>query len=157
MPVPFGTPGTSRFLIVPNLGYTHKGHTTMECTDVELDYFFLQNVSFNLAAQQYFFKQDGPDAVGLGAAATIRWHFVATEKGSLFVGAGPGLMYADHPVPADGSRFSLIPRAALGFTRELFGQTRLTAGVRLNYVVGFDARGSSSLTPQGFLGLSMPF
>lgn len=157
-PPSFGAKGTTRFILVPILGYTRQGRELMAAFDVEVDYFVVKDVSVNLGVQGFLFDQLGPTAVGAGPAATVRWHFLSRDHGSLFVAGGVGVMGTDPRVPADGSYWNLTPRAAMGFTHDVFDRTRLIGGVRVNHMVGLDNPDSPSHTTiQFFLGLSVPF
>lgn len=157
-PAKFGDPGSSRFVAVPIVGYTRAGREFMAAGNMEVDYFFLRNVSVNLGLQGYYFDQIGPNALGAGPSATIRWHFLSNDAGTLFVAAGIGLMGTTERVPAEGSFWNLTPRVALGFTKEIYEHTRLIGGVRVNHIVGLDdLDGPSRTAVQLFLGLSVPF
>jgi len=139
------------------VAYAPSARESLGILNLEADYFFLRNTSVNLHLQGFYFDQPGPNALAIGPAITLRHDFFVRPKGNLFVAGGVGAIYADHSVPEIlGSQLNLAPRAAVGFTRELFGNTRLVGGLRVSNIDSLSGPPFSRTVLQPFLGLSIP-
>jgi len=77
----------------------------------------------------------GPEALGLNASMIFRWHFVRTERWTVYADFGIGLMGTTEEIPGDGTDFNFTPRAGAGVTRRITdGGVRLQAGVRWAHI-----------------------
>ncbi len=108
-----------------------------------------------------FYDQGGDNAFGLSASLGFRWHFVSREQWSLFADVGIGVLGTTDHVPPEGTSFNFMPRAGLGFTRQLDENVRLMGGVRWHHISNGRTRGDSRNpardAPQLYVGLVFPF
>ena len=131
-------------------------------------YYVLDGVAVEGEALGYAVGQDvpRPSALGrstsheettgaVGVAGMARWDFVRTPKGTLFVGAGGGGLFADKAVPSGGSRQSGLGQADIGGTVGLSKNVSLRASGRFQHVGEFSDKGVDSLG--GHLGLKISF
>ncbi|MBA4187094.1 MAG: hypothetical protein C0467_03665 [Planctomycetaceae bacterium] len=152
----FGTPGTTHVVFVPLVGKAIGTSEWFYILNVEVDHFFLKNTCVNLHLQGIYYDQPGPPTVGYGPALTLRRYFFVRPKGNVFLAGGVGLTYSDNPVPdVVGSKLNFTPRAAVGFSQELFGGTRLIGGLRVIHSQGLGRSDFSRTILQPFLGLSI--
>ena len=152
----FGTPGTNHVVFVPLVGKALGVPEWFYILNLEVDHFFLQNTCVNLHLQGIYYDQPGPQTVGYGPAITLRRYFFVRPSGNLFLAGGVGLTYSDNPVPeVVGGKLNFTPRAAVGFTRELFGNTRLVGGLRVIHSQGLGRSDYARTILQPFLALSI--
>jgi hypothetical protein len=122
-------------------------------------WFFMENVSMDFGLSGDAILQPGLDAGGGGASLMLRWHFLARADWSLFADIGCGMLFTNEPVPSDGGRVNLTPRAGVGGTVALAGSARLMGGLRWYHIsnanTGEANPGRDSL--QVFGGVSVPF
>lgn len=108
-----------------------------------------------------FYDRGGDNAFGLSASLGFRWHFVSRERWSLFADVGIGVLGTTDHVPPDGTSFNFMPRAGVGFTRQLDENVRLMGGVRWHHISNGRTRGDSRNpardAPQLYIGLVIPF
>jgi len=152
----FGTPGTTHVVFVPLVGKAIGVSEWFYILNVEVDHFFLKNTCVNLHFQGIYYDQPGPPTLGYGPALTLRRYFIVRPTGNVFLAGGVGLTYSDNPVPeVVGSKLNFTPRAAVGFSQELFGGTRLIGGLRVIHSQGLGRSDFSRTILQPFLGLSI--
>jgi Lipid A 3-O-deacylase (PagL) len=83
------------------------------------------------------FFQEGDDATGGSLSVDFRWHFWASDdwSESYFVHMGAGLLFTDEHVPEDGSSVNFLPRAGVGYTRQIRPDgTRFILNLRWQHV-----------------------
>ncbi|MEQ9094669.1 MAG: acyloxyacyl hydrolase [Phycisphaerales bacterium] len=124
--------------------------------------FLVDDIEWFLEGGLWSFYDKGADAAfGLSATLGFRWHFVARENWSLFADIGIGVLGTTDHVPPDGTSFNFMPRAGLGFTRQLDENVRLIGGVRWHHISNARTRGDSRNpardAPQLYVGLVVPF
>jgi hypothetical protein len=132
------------------------GYYVMDGVAVEaegLGYAVDQDVSRANALGQKSTHEETTGAVGVAGMA--RWNFVRTPKGTLFVGAGGGGLFADKEVPTGGSKQSGLGQADLGGTLGLSKNVSLRASGRYQHVGEFSDKGLDNLG--GHLGLKISF
>lgn len=98
-------------------------------------------------------KSETTNAVGVAAMA--KWNFVRTPKGTLFVGAGGGGIFADKDLPYNGHKNSGLGQADLGGTVALGKNVSLRASGRYQHLGSFSDGGVDSLG--GNIGLKISF
>lgn len=91
----------------------------------------------------------------LGVAAMARWNFLRTHKGTLFVGAGGGGVFAEKALPYNGEKNSGMGQADLGGTVALSKTVSLRASGRYQHLGSFSGDGCDSLG--GNIGLKISF
>ena len=91
----------------------------------------------------------------VGVAAMAKWNFVRTPKGTLFVGAGGGGVFAEKDLPYNGQKNSGMGQADLGGTVALGKNVSLRAAGRYQHLGSFDDKGLDSLG--GNIGLKISF
>lgn len=108
-----------------------------------------------------FYDQGADNAFGLSASMGFRWHFLKRENWSLFADMGIGVLGTTDHVPPDGTSLNFMPRAGLGFTRQIDERLRLIGGVRWHHISNARTRGDernpSRDAPQVYVGLVVPF
>ncbi|MFI4915956.1 MAG: acyloxyacyl hydrolase [Phycisphaerales bacterium JB060] len=108
-----------------------------------------------------FYDQGADNAFGLSASLGFRWHFLKNEDWSLFADIGIGVLGTTDHVPTDGTSFNFMPRAGVGFTREIDENIRLMGGIRWHHISNArtrgDSRNPSRDAPQIYVGLVVPF
>lgn len=108
-----------------------------------------------------FYDQGGDNAFGLSASLGFRWHFIQEERWSFFAEVGIGVLGTTDHVPPDGTSFNFMPRAGLGFTRQIDERVRLIGGVRWHHISNARTRGDSRNpardAPLVYVGLVVPF
>lgn len=85
----------------------------------------------------------------------LRWHFVNSSQGSMFVGAGVGGMWADYRVPYNGFESSVTENCELGATLALGQHMSLKGAFRYWHIGQFSDQGVNALG--GTLGLNISF
>ncbi|OLN29572.1 hypothetical protein DVDV_1084 [Desulfovibrio sp. DV] len=98
-------------------------------------------------------KEETNNAVGVAAMA--RWNFVRTPKGTLFVGAGGGGVFADKELPYNGSKQSGAGQADVGASVALAKNVSLKAAGRYQHLGSMSDKGLDSLG--GNLGFKISF
>lgn len=98
-------------------------------------------------------KNETNNAVGV--AAMTKWNFVRTPKGTLFVGAGGGGVFAEKDLPYNGQKNSGMGQADLGGTVALGKNVSLRAAGRFQHLGSFDDKGLDSLG--GNVGFKISF
>jgi hypothetical protein len=98
-------------------------------------------------------KNETNNAVGVAAMA--KWNFMRTPKGTLFVGAGGGGVFADRELPYNGEKNSGMGQADLGGTVALGKNVSLRASGRYQHLGSFSDKGLDSLG--GNVGLKISF
>ncbi|KHK04475.1 outer membrane beta-barrel protein [Desulfovibrio sp. TomC] len=98
-------------------------------------------------------KQETNNATGIAAMA--RWNFVRTPKGTLFVGAGGGGVFADKDLPYNGSKQSGAGQADVGASVALAKNVSLKAAGRYQHLGSFSDNGMDSLG--GNVGFKISF
>ncbi|WP_300154460.1 hypothetical protein [Solidesulfovibrio sp.] len=98
-------------------------------------------------------KSETNNAVGVAGMA--KWNFVRTPKGTLFVGAGGGGVFADKELPEGGQKNSGMGQTDLGGTVSLGKNVSLRAAGRYQHLGSFSDKGLDSLG--GNLGLKISF
>lgn len=114
-------------------------HSFDDATDTNVffqyTYFFDRRVEFLGELGGWYYHQDGDDAWGLNPAMVVRYHYHRTERMTLFIDVGIGLLFASDNVPDGGTSFDFTPRAGTGLTYRLFDdESRLVLGVRWAHV-----------------------
>lgn len=132
-----------------------------------LGYYVADGVALEAEGLGYAVGQDVPRATAVGRSTTekttgavgvagmARWNFVRTSKGTLFVGAGGGEMFADQAVPSGGHRNSGLGQADLGGTVGLTKDVSVRAAGRFQHVGDFSDKGLDCLG--GHVGLKISF
>ncbi|MHC1710535.1 MAG: hypothetical protein AB9872_00025 [Solidesulfovibrio sp.] len=98
-------------------------------------------------------KEDTTNAVGVAGMA--RWDFVRTNKGTLYLGAGGGGLFADKALPYNGSKQSGTGQADLGASAALSKTVSLKVAGRYQHIGAFSDKGVDGLG--GNLGLKIDF
>lgn len=128
-----------------------------------LGYFMFNNFALELEGLGYAVNQnrvigvlnrDYP-AAGIGAGVNGRWHFVATNQATLFIGAGLGGLWADRPVPYDGNQNTMTENAEIGATLALSSMLQVKLGAKYLHIGEFSSRGVNAFG--GTLGLNVSF
>lgn len=109
-----------------------------DATDVNVfgsySYFLAQDVEVAGELGAWYYAL-GEDAFGLNASMVFRWHFVNTQKWTVYGDLGIGGLVTTDDVPGDGTSLNFTPRAGAGFTRRLGdSNTRLQVGVRWAHI-----------------------
>lgn len=130
-------------------------------------YYVMDGVAVEAEGLGYSVRQDVSRATALGrstheettgavgVAGMAKWNFVRTQKGTLFVGAGGGGLFADKAVPTGGSKQSGLGQADFGGTLGLSKNVSLRASGRYQHVGEFSDKGLDSLG--GHIGLKISF
>lgn len=124
--------------------------------------FLVDDIEWFLEGGLWSFYDRGADnAFGLSAILGFRWHFLKREDWSLFADMGIGVLGTTDHVPPDGTSFNFMPRAGVGFTRQIDEGIRLMGGVRWHHISNArtrgDSRNPSRDAPQVYIGLVVPF
>lgn len=152
----FGTPGTTHVVFVPLIGKAIGDLEWFYILNLEVDHFIFQNTCVNVHLQGIYYDQPGPPTVGYGPAVTLRRYFHVHPTGNFFIAGGVGLTYSDNPVPEIvGSKLNFTPRAAIGFTQQMFGNTRLVGGIRVIHSQGLGQSTYARTIFQPFMALSI--
>lgn len=102
---------------------------------VTYSYFLAKDVEFGLEGALWYFNQPGDNPVGGSASVLFRWHFIDTGPWTVYADAGIGLLLATDDVPPGGTSFDFMPRAGMGFTRQLTEEgLRLQVGVQWHHI-----------------------
>ena len=88
-------------------------------------------------------KSETNNAVGVAGMA--KWNFVRTPKGTLFLGAGGGGVFADKELPYNGQKNSGMGQTDLGGTVALGKNVSLRAAGRYQHLGSFSDKGLDSL------------
>lgn len=148
-------------------GTTNPNVTVMGTYGGAAGYYLLDGVSVEVEGLGYAVDQKVKKQTPLGqssknetntaasVAGMARWNFVRTSQGTLFVGAGGGGMFADKPLPYNGSEQSGLGQADLGGSVALSKNVSLKAAGRYQHVGSFSSDGLDSLG--GNLGLKISF
>lgn len=128
----------------------------------QYSYFFDRRVEFLGEIGAWYYHQDGDDAWGLNPAMLVRYHYHRTERLTLYVDIGIGLLLASDNVPEGGTSFNFTPRVGTGLTYRLFeDESRLVLGLRWAHVS--NARIAGDLDNPGrdgvmlYMGYEFPF
>jgi hypothetical protein len=70
------------------------------------------------------------DAWLSGVSPLLRWRVAGSDRWTFFIEAGPGVSYADTPVPFRGTRFNYLFQTGPGVTRLVSGRAHLAGGLR---------------------------
>lgn len=126
-----------------------------------LSWFAAQDVELGLELGLWGHNQPGDNAASLSVSNTIRWHFLNTGDWTLYGDIGFGLMGSTSTVPDGGTGINFLPRAGVGFTRQLGDSARLQVGLRWHHVsnarIGGDLRNPSRDSPMLYAGLIFAF
>jgi len=124
--------------------------------------FIVDDVEYLLELSTWTFLEDGTsESFGVAAALGFRWHFIHRERWTLFADIGIGFLLATQEVPPGGTRFNFMPRAGVGFTRQIAGEARLIGGLRWHHIsnariVG-ESRNPARDAPLLYVGVVVPF
>ena len=91
----------------------------------------------------------------VGVSGMARWNFVRTSKGTLFVGAGGGGIFAEKELPYNGSKQSGTGQADLGGSVALGKNVSLKVAGRYQHLGSMSDKGLDSIG--GNLGLKISF
>ncbi|MEQ8317115.1 MAG: acyloxyacyl hydrolase [Phycisphaerales bacterium] len=124
--------------------------------------FLVDDIEWFLEGGLWSFYDRGRDAAfGLSASLGFRWHFIQEDRWSIFADVGIGVLGTTDHVPPDGTSFNFMPRAGVGFTRQIDEDIRLIGGVRWHHISNARTRGDSRNpardAPQIYVGLVIPF
>lgn len=126
---------------------------------VGISWFAIKNFSIDVQLEGSYVSQPGDDAVGVGPAMMLRWHFLDFETWTVYGDLGIGCMFMSDSVPFNAADFILTPRAGVGASFALNDQTRLMVGVRWYHIsnaeTSFENPGINAL--QGYIGVSFAF
>lgn len=130
--------------------------------NVSYSYFLANDVEFSAELGAWNFNQPGENAWGVNPSMVFRWHFYNDAKWSIYTDVGIGVLFASDMVPDGGTSFDFMPRAGIGFTRELSDDgTRLQAGIRWHHISNARILGDSNNpardAPMIYVGLQFPF
>lgn len=107
-------------------------------TDITLAWstFLANDIELSLEAAGWYFNQPGANTGGVSGSLVFRWHFVNTGKWTVYADAGIGLLGAFDDVPAGGTSLNFMPRAGMGFTRQLSEETdtRFQMGLQWHHI-----------------------
>lgn len=160
--VPFGRLGSNWWTVGGGVASDFRDTLDSNVLRVAFGRFLADDVEVSLEFNAWQFRHEGDDAAGFNPAVVVRWHCLNRQTWTLFADLGLGVLLASDPVPDGGTRFNFMPRAGVGFTRELSpGGVRLQVGVRWHHVsnariVG-DARNPARDLPMLYAGLMVPF
>lgn len=95
------------------------------------------------------------NASAFGSNLNARWHFLATNQASMFLGAGFGGLWADEKVPYNGFESSLTENCELGASVALSPMVSLKGSFRYMHIGQFTNEGVSAYG--GTVGVSVNF
>lgn len=125
-------------------------------------YFLAQDIEFTSELAGWHFNQPGENTFGVSAVMVFRWHFVNTGAWTVYADTGVGFLVATDSVPDKGTSFDLMPRAGVGFTRQLTENgARLQVGVRWHHAsnarIFGDAKNPARDSAMLYAGIIFPF
>ncbi|MEA4857160.1 MAG: hypothetical protein AAGU21_08695 [Solidesulfovibrio sp.] len=91
----------------------------------------------------------------VGVAGMAKWNFMRTPKGTMFVGAGGGGVFAEKELPHNGQKQSGMGQADLGGSVALGRNVSLRVAGRYQHLGSFSDKGLDSLG--GNVGLKISF
>ncbi len=119
-------------------------------------YFVAKNFALEAEGLGYYFGQkESMSTNGAGVNVLGKWHFVATPKTSMYVGAGAGGVWSGEKVSVEGQTGNWSGLGELGMTFAVTKSFNLKAGGRYQQIGPFDKTGASMLG--GNLGLMVTF
>jgi hypothetical protein len=119
---------------------------------VGVAWFFVDDFEVALYGSAGYASEPGGTGAGIfGGDLQFRWHLLAADTWSVFVGGGCGLLGSSSPVPAGGTNFNFTPSAGVGVTFDVWEGTRAYVSARWYHVSN---AGTSSSNP-GFNGLGL--
>jgi hypothetical protein len=128
---------------------------------VAAHYYFGDEVSIGAQFDGYWVDQEEDDTALAGASLILRWHFLASERYTLFIDAVGGVSYAAADVPEGGTQFNYIPRIGGGATVKLRDDLHLLGGVRFFHLSNGNLNGRDENPSQDgaqfFVGLMWTF
>jgi len=104
-------------------------------------HYFADEICLGAELEGYYVDQVRDDTVLGGASVVLRWHFLATERFSLFVDGAFGVSYAEAPVPEGGTHFNYTPKGGGGATFKLRDDVNLIGGVRFFHLSNANLHG----------------
>ncbi|MEO1008346.1 MAG: acyloxyacyl hydrolase [Planctomycetota bacterium] len=124
--------------------------------------FIVDDIEYLLELGVWYFNEfESADSGGISGSLGFRWHFINRQKWTAFADIGIGVLFATDTVPPEGTGFNFMPRAGVGVTRELYGDTRLIAGVRWHHIsnarINGEARNPARDSPLLYVGVVIPF
>jgi hypothetical protein len=124
--------------------------------------FLVDNIEGFVEGGLWSFYDRGADAAyGLSLGIGFRWHFLTRERWTLFADLGISVLGTTDAVPPEGTQLNFMPRAGVGFTRQLDEHVRLIGGLRWHHISNARTRGDSRNpardAPQVYVGLVVPF
>lgn len=120
--------------IAPAVGTTFGDETSVGLR-TSLTTFVAENIQIGGEASLWYFQQPGDNSFGGSLGFVLRWHFVNTGRWTVFADTGIAIMAASEDTPRGGTNVNFMPRAGLGFTRQLTdGGTRLEVGLGWHHI-----------------------
>lgn len=125
-------------------------------------YFLAKDIEFTGELAGWHFNQPGDNTFGVSAVMVLRWHFINTGPWTVYADTGVGFLVAADSVPDKGTSFDLMPRAGVGFTRQLTESgTRLQMGLRWHHAsnarIFGDASNPARDSAMVYAGIIFPF
>ena len=124
-------------------------------------YYVADEVSVGAELEGYFVDQDRNDTELGGLSAVVRWHFLATDRFTLFVDGAFGVSYAGDTVPEGGTHYNYTPKGGAGATLKLRDNAYLLGGARFFHLSNANLHGRernpSQDGTQFFVGLLWTF
>ena len=160
-PAAFGAADGNWWLtIAPAVGTTFGDETSVGLR-TSLTTFVAQDIQVGGEGTLWYFQQPGDNAYGASVAFIIRWHFVNTGPWTVFADAGIGLLAASEDTPRGGTNVNFLPRAGIGFTRQLTDSgTRLEVGLGWHHIsnarINGDDENPSRDLPMLSIGIVFP-
>lgn len=157
----FGAQGSEWITVGTGVSHDFEGSAGFDA-HVSWSTFVVKDVEFSLELAGWYYAQKKQDAAGLNPQMVFRWHFVNTQKWTVFGEAGIGVLVSTDNVPDGGTAFNFTPRAGVGFTRLLNDEgLRLQVGVRWAHIsnarIQGDRRNPSRDSAMVYAGLMWPF
>lgn len=111
------------------IGASDFNGVTLVAGGVCWNWFVADRVSAGVFAEAMNVNQVGENAFGVGVGVSMRWHFIQSEKFSLFGEIGVGVCVFDSPVPIDATSVNFTPRAAIGANFAIDATTELSTRI----------------------------
>ncbi|MHC4947026.1 MAG: acyloxyacyl hydrolase [Planctomycetota bacterium] len=157
-PLPFGVEGSRRWSIQGGYG-DNLDDSEFGQAGVGIEWFFRDNLSFNLDLLGFATSQPGDNGAGASLNLLFRWYFMEWETWSLFVDGGAGFLLTNDDVPTNGTSYNFTPQAGVGVSFDCFTDARGMVGVRWHHIsnanIDDENPGRDSVYVWG--GLSFPF
>lgn len=126
-------------------------------------YYVADNVALEVEGLGVYVNQNRPlwfstvdrTGHGFGSNFNIRWHMLASDKGSLFVSGGLGGLWTDTKVPYNGYESSLTENCGIGATLALSEHMNLKGSFKYMHIGQFSHDGVNAFG--GNVGLNFTF